>query len=180
MLWAAIGRRPYDLPNFRGAVWVLVAFIPQFFAFVLHSTRDNFPTPWIPAVLVSSQGLLLLFSILNIRQPGMWLLGLGLTLNLLVIALNGGMMPISPETIQHLYPDASVGAWQVGQRLGVGKDVVLPVAQTRLWILSDHYTLPAWLGYKVAFSLGDGLIALGAFWLLFNFDGRHGNKELTT
>ena len=76
-------------------------------------------------------------------------------LNLFVILLNGGMMPISPETIQHLYPNASPGAWQIGQRLGVGKDIVLTISETRLWFLSDRFTLPDWIPYRVAFSLGD-------------------------
>lgn len=174
-----LGRRPYQLPDLRWAWLVLLAFIPQFFAFVLPATRASIPSSWIPVVLVGSQALLLIFSIVNIRQPGFWLLGLGLALNLLVTLLNGGMMPISPETIQHLYPDAPFGAWQVGQRLGVGKDIVLPAADTRLWLLSDHFSLPDWLSYKVAFSLGDVLISAGAFWLLLTFGGRSNSKEIT-
>ena len=176
--WAAIGRRPYQLPDLRWAWLVVVAFIPQYIAFVLPSTRASIATSWIPVVLIGSQALLLIFSIVNIRRPGFWLLGLGLALNLLVILLNGGMMPISPETIQHLYPDAPLGAWQVGQRLGVGKDIVIQAAETRLWFLSDHFSLPDWVSYKVAFSLGDVLISAGAFWLLLTFGGRSISKEI--
>jgi hypothetical protein len=91
-------------------------------------------------------------------------LGLGLTLNLLVISLNGGLMPISPEMVGRfeLRPDS----WEIGSRLGSGKDIVLPIAETRLWILSDRFFLPmpSWAAYPVAFSLGDVLIAIGAFW----------------
>jgi hypothetical protein len=176
--WAAIGRRPYQLPDLRWAWLVLLAFIPQYFAFVLPATRASIPTSWIPVVLIGSQTLLLIFSIVNIGRPGFWLLGLGLALNLLVIVFNGGMMPISPETIQHLNPDAASGAWQIGQRLGVGKDIVLPVAETRLWFLSDRFFLPDWITYKVAFSLGDVFISAGAFWLLLTFGGRSTSKEI--
>jgi hypothetical protein len=166
MIWARAAHRPYQVPNLRWVWLVLLAFIPQFFAFVLPATRSVIPNAWIPVALVGSQALLLLFSILNIRQAGFWLLGIGLLLNLAVILLNGGMMPISPDTLQHLYPNAPAGAWQLGERFGVGKDVVLPAAETTLWFLSDCLVLPDWISYKVAFSLGDVLIALGAFWML--------------
>jgi hypothetical protein len=177
MIWAWAARRPYEVPHLRWAWLVLVAFIPQFFAFVLPATRASFPTAWIPAALVGSQALLVAFTLVNIRRPGFWLLGLGLLLNLTVILLNGGMMPISPETIQQLYPNAAADSWQIGQRLGVGKDMVQTVSQTQLWFLSDHFTLPNWIPYRVAFSPGDVLISIGAFWLLIAFGGRTISKE---
>lgn len=180
MLWARAARRSYEVPHLRWAWLVLVAFLPQFFAFLLPATRAAFPTAWIPAALVGSQAFLLVFAVANARRPGFWLLGLGLALNLAVILLNGGMMPISPETIQRLYPDGAVGAWQIGQRLGVGKDIVLPEAQTHLWLLSDHFTLPSWFSYRVAFSPGDVLISIGAFWLMIAFGGITNGKEKMT
>lgn len=171
MVWARTARRPYQVPDLRWAWLVPLAFVPQFFAFVLPATRAAIPNAWIPVALVGSQALLLLFAIVNIRQIGFWLLAGGLVLNLAVILLNGGMMPISPETLQQLYPNAPAGAWQLGQRFGVGKDVVLPAAETALWFLSDCLVLPQWISYKVAFSLGDVLIAAGAFWMLLSFGG---------
>jgi hypothetical protein len=177
MVWAYTGRRPYQIPELRWAWLVVLAFVPQFFAFVLPATRDVFPSDWIPVALVSSQLLLLIFALANLGWPGFWLLGLGLILNLVVIVSNGGMMPISPDTIQQLLPDAPPGAWQLGQRFGSGKDVVLLAGETNLWLLSDHLTLPAWVPYKVAFSLGDVWIAVGSFWLLLSFGGKFVTKE---
>jgi hypothetical protein len=111
---------------------------------------------------------LLLWIIANRKRPEFWLLGLGLALNFLVIAINGGMMPIRPEMVRHLLPYAPEGAWQIGARLGTGKDVVLLVEQTHLWFLSDWFTPPSWMQYRVAFSIGDVFITLGVFWLLWS------------
>jgi hypothetical protein len=175
--FSVLAHRPYQVPYLRWTWLVVLAFIPQFFAFVLPATEGAFPSEWIGGVLVVSQLFLLLFAVANIRISGFWLLGLGLVLNLLVILLNGGMMPISPDTLQHLYPNAPAGAWQVGQRFGVGKDVVLPTSATTLWFLSDCLTLPDWAVYKLAFSVGDVLIATGAFWMMFSFGGISIHKE---
>jgi hypothetical protein len=111
--------------------------------------------------------MLLTFALFNRDKPGFLALGLGVALNLAVITLNGGMMPISPETATRLVQDARPDLWEFGQRLGTSKDVVLPVASTRLWWLSDRLLLPTWLPFRVAFSLGDVFIAGGAFWLFW-------------
>lgn len=126
--------------------------------------------------LISSQGLLLLFAWLNRRQNAFWVLGTGLLLNLLVIVLNGGLMPTSPETLAKLRQDSSVAPWPIGSRVGGSKDVLLPTAKMRLPWLSDRFLLPAWFPFQAAFSLGDILIALGAFWFLWKSGGSKFSK----
>lgn len=96
------------------------------------------------------------------------MLGLGLALNLLVILLNRGFMPIRPEAIRFLAPNAPASAWQVGKRVVFTKNIALTTADTQLWWLSDWFLLPNWLPDRVAFSLGDVLIAIGAFWFLWS------------
>ena len=171
------GGRRLMSPDLR-LVWLVpVAFVPQCLAFYLPATRKLISDDLAAAILVSSQALLLVFAWFNRGQAGFWALGLGLALNLLVIVLNGGLMPISPETLSRLVPDAPPGAWQVGRRLGSGKDVVLPIVVTRLWCLGDRFLLPTWFPYRTAFSLGDVFIAGGAFWFLWMLGEDHGERQ---
>ncbi|HEX7976896.1 MAG TPA: DUF5317 domain-containing protein [Anaerolineales bacterium] len=169
---AIVGNRKYRIPQLRHLWLVIAAFIPQVFAFRLSGTRSVFPDAWVPVVLVGSQAVLLVFVMLNLRAPGFWVLGLGLASNLLVISLNHGLMPISPETVYRLLPaDLPPGVWSVGERFGVGKDLVLPQGDTKLWFLSDIFLLPLSDISKVAFSAGDALIAIGVIWLLWSLGG---------
>lgn len=167
LLRANIRGRRLTSPNLRFLWLVVAAFITQLLAFNLSLTRTRLPDQAASAALILSQVMLLVFVWVNRRQPGFWALNLGLALNLLVIAANGGWMPISPETVRLLILSVPAGSWMIGQRFGFGKDVVLSVPETRLWFLSDCLLLPAWFPCRVAFSAGDVFIALGAFWALW-------------
>ena len=163
---ARTGGRRYQ-PASLSYMWlVVVAMLPQALAIYFPFTRDVVPDWAVKFLLIGSQVGLLIFVWLNRKHPGLWILGMGLTLNLLVMGINGGLMPISPETVAQLTAGHSSDVWQAGVRFG-SKDIILPEASTRLWWLSDCFLLPAWLPYRVAFSLGDVLIALGAFRLLW-------------
>ncbi len=167
---AWLGDRKLAGPTLRFLWIVPLAFFPQFIAFQFPTTRSGAES-WIPVALIGSLIFLLIFVAFNVRQPGFWLLGLGLFLNLTVIARNGGWMPISPETIALLMPNAAPGSYQIGERLGITKDKVLSPSQTNLGFLSDRFILPSWSPYQVAFSIGDVMIALGAIWFLWSLGG---------
>lgn len=177
---ARLNHQPYQAPEIRHTWMVLAAYLPQFLAFTLPATRSAFPDDWVPVALVASQSLLLLFAWLNRRLPGFWLLGLGLFSNLLVISLNGGLMPLMPENAARLLPAGSTVVLQLGERVGLGKDILLERTATRLWFLGDIFMLPEVFRYPLAFSIGDILISMGTFWMLWKpGSSRHNCKEVS-
>jgi hypothetical protein len=174
LLRASYFRQPLQPPALNSVWLVVVAFVPQWLAFHWVTTARLMPTSLSATLLVLSQALLLLFVWRNRRQPGLLLLGAGVALNLAVIAANGGLMPIFPEVATRLAPGAT-GTWAIGERMWLSKDIVLPASATRLPWLADRFLLPGWLPLRAAYSLGDVLIALGAFRLLWSMSG---NKHL--
>jgi hypothetical protein len=144
---------------------VLVAFLPQLVVAYLPVSHSLLPD-WLAASSLSASLILFLaFVLLNRRLPGMPILIIGLGLNLIVILANRGWMPISPQTASHLMGGGAVQSFSLGSRFGE-KDILLLPQDMHFGILADRFLLPDWFPYKVAFSLGDTLVALGIFWLL--------------
>jgi len=158
--------QPYRVPELKKIWLVLAAVLPQLLIFQIPNTAEWFSSTWAPAVLVASQLVLLVFIWFNRDRVGIKILGLGLVLNLLVIILNGGLMPIAPETVQALYPQTPLSTWQTWLLPGRSKNILLPVVDTRLPWLSDFILVPEWFPTTWALSPGDLFIVLGVFWLL--------------
>jgi hypothetical protein len=154
-------------PFFQHGWLVVVGFLPQFLAFFLPATRSLFPD-WLAAVsLVGSQVILLAFCLLNRRLPGISLISIGLGLNLIVILANGGFMPLPMETAAYLLPQDAFNQLESGGRFSASsKDILLPMREIILPWLSDRFYPPRGFPYQFVFSLGDVLIAAGAFWML--------------
>jgi len=163
---AWVGRYHFSYPKFRDLSLVIAAVFPQLLAFYIPPLRSRFSESWVVAIVVVSQLLLLTFIVRNASLPGFPLLGLGLAFNFLVILLNGGMMPISPEVVSKLAPGAFLSGIPVGSRYGFSKDIILPRADTSLWILSDVLLLPVWFPHRSAISIGDVFISVGIVWFL--------------
>jgi hypothetical protein len=171
LLFATARGQLYRLPGLRSTGLVFTGMLPQLLAFHLPWTRASIPSPWASLALLSSQALLLWFAWRNRTAPGFPILSLGVLLNLVAILANHGWMPISLQTASQLLPPASSAGLLAGTRFGFSKDLLLPPADIHLACLSDAFLAPAWLPYRFAFSLGDMLIAAGAFRFLTTFEG---------
>ena len=113
------------------------------------------------ALLAGSYLLLLAVVLANRRLPGILLVAVGLGLNLSVMLVNGGYMPITPGALEKAGLASLAAGNAIGARVLSAKDVLLPAASTRLWILSDVIVIPPPLG--TAFSIGDVILSLGGF-----------------
>lgn len=161
-----IAGKPYRVPELTGVWLVLAAVLPQILVFQFPLTAEWFSSTWAAVVLVASQLVLLLFIWLNRDKVGILILGVGLLMNLVVILLNRGLMPVSPETVLAVSPEIPISSLQIGTRLGSSKNILLPVGDTRLAWLSDSILMPEWFPRAWVLSLGDLFIVLGVFWLL--------------
>ncbi|MHB8571467.1 MAG: DUF5317 family protein [Candidatus Dormibacteria bacterium] len=100
--------------------------------------------------------LLLVFLALNWRLPGFSWLALGGALNLLVIAANGGFMPVPAASVAAV--DGNAAVTQLNRAGHVG-NYVLTGPGTRLYWLADVFLLPGPL--QKSLSVGDFIICGG-------------------
>jgi hypothetical protein len=157
--------RPYRAPALQSTRLAFIAFIPQLVVAYFPATR-HLLADWIASITFSiSLVLFLMFAWQNRHLSGMPVLLAGLALNLIVIAANGGWMPIAPQTASRLIGNDVLQLFYLGSRFGQ-KDILLLAQDTHLEFLADRFLLPAWSPYRVAFSAGDVLISLGVLWLL--------------
>lgn len=168
LIRARLKNRTLKLPKYNLEWLVFLCVIPQVFAFYIPAVGRWIPESVIPYLQISTMLGLLVFTAMNLAYPGFWSLGLGLLSNFLVISFNSGWMPILPETLYRMVPSKPIEAWEVGSRLGMTKDRILALDDTKLALFSDRLIVPDWISYKVAFSLGDVLISIGIVILLWS------------
>ncbi len=151
-------------------LWIL--FAPLAFQLVAFSSfgDQNSPigVPWAVVLYMASLACAALALWLNRQLPGVTWIAAGLTLNWLVIALNGGFMPV----------------WTPARELAgmpplTGRDMnVIPVdASTRLPFLGDIIPLPAWVPLANVFSIGDVFITLGGVLLIWKLTRPAANQQ---
>ena len=127
-----------------------------------HWATDSLgPIPLRTGAFVATQLLILAVAAVNFRLPGFRLVILGVASNLLALVANGGLMPVSAEARVTIGHQATVDAMATGTAVMNSKGVVLPAAQTNLWILTDIFILPPPFPLPAVVSVGDILVALG-------------------
>ncbi len=130
-------------------------FIPLALQLIAFSPLGAFPEFGLPLVKILylvSMAIAALALALNRHLPGLLWLAAGLTMNFLVIGLNGGLMPVSAAARQIAGMPALTGP---------NLNVIPMTAETVLPWLGDILPLPSWVPFANVFSPGDVLIAVG-------------------
>ena len=121
--------------------------------------------PWGPSLYVVSTVAVLMALVVNLRQPGFWLIILGALANFTVIVANGGQMPSAPDAWAALNGVAAVPATDFSNSVLAGPHTVLA-------FLGDNFVLPRPMPLANVFSIGDMLIGVGG--ATFVFQAMHG------
>lgn len=109
-------------------------------------------------LMVVSYLFLFAFVAANVRRAGIAVIGFGLALNFIVIAANGGLMPITPETMLKtgsIPEDVGPGDW-----VPHSKDVLRERGDVTLHFLSDRLVWDDFSPVR-AFSIGDVVLLAG-------------------
>ena len=135
--------------RFRGIPLLLAALGVQVVILYAFTSQPE----WLPrSGHVLSYGLAGAFIWANRSIPGLWLIGLGGTMNFAAIAANGGVMPASPSALSAAgLPATSDGFTNTAALAGA-----------RLSFLGDIFAVPAGWPLSNVFSLGDICLVVGA------------------
>lgn len=103
--------------------------------------------------------LLFAFVALNWRYLGLLIIGLGLSLNFLAVVANGGLMPVSPDSIRAVGRAEALEDYELGEPVPDTKNVLLAEDDTHLRFLTDRIEVAEESPYPLV-SIGD-LFILG-------------------
>ncbi|HEU5097895.1 MAG TPA: DUF5317 domain-containing protein [Roseiflexaceae bacterium] len=135
---------------------VIVSFVLQILIFTPFARTPLVAFATLP-IYVLSLSLLAIWVAANWRIPGMALIAIGLVLNVVVIAANGGHMPVLPEAARLAGQYEAIAA----DDPSTSKHALLPAEQARLWMLSDIIAIPQGVPGAVVWSIGDIVLTVG-------------------
>jgi len=138
-----------------GGMCALLSLLAQ--ALGVATQQHRFELLLIAAVLLG------LFCWSNRRQAGIALISTGIALNMLVMAANGGTMPINAASLDRL------GIYDLqGPDLPLQKSRVAEDTTARFAWLGDRLHLPGPLASLAAWSIGDIVLISGVSWMLWH------------
>lgn len=129
---------------------------------------------WLSPVLhIGAYAVILCALAVNWRLPGAVIILVGTLMNFLVIAANGGRMPVAEKALMGAGLDAQVEVLKAGERA----THMLLEQGVRLGFLADVYHMRAPVLPPSCFSIGDVFMAIGVFIVVFQgMMGRCGSR----
>jgi hypothetical protein len=166
MLWLAIviffalaiavlrGGRLVNLGDIELRAWWLL-FVALAMQFGTRLLPDESWSEWTGvAMVLVSYGLLMILVVLNRSAPGMWIVGLGVLMNFVVIAANGGMPVLAGAA------EVASGFTVTNPDLSATYKHVALDDTSKLTFFADVIPL-RFIGIGEVISLGDVFLALG-------------------
>lgn len=163
--WAS-GGRVANLGSVRLRLIPLIAIglLVQFVLFTTSLGGTDLAFRFGPYLYMLTVVVLLGALVANLQGWGAGLLALGGSMNLLVIAANGGQMPVSADALRTLGGDAAI---QAHIHKAILTNVALMTDQTWLPFLGDLFPMPAFLPAVNVFSVGDVVAGIGiVIWIV--------------
>jgi hypothetical protein len=108
-----------------------------------------------PLVYVLSTLAVMAALLRNLSRPGLVIIAVGASLNLIAVLANGGAMPSDPEAWRSLNGVAALPVAHFSNSVLMGPDTLVP-------FLGDIFVWPRPLPLANVFSIGDAIIAVGA------------------
>lgn len=102
-----------------------------------------------------SYAILCLAAFVNVQITGVPVIAAGMVSNIVAVVANGGHMPALPQALRAAHKDYVVSNNSAA------------IATPHLPWLVDRWAVPRWLQLGNVFSIGDVVIAVGVFALLF-------------
>jgi Family of unknown function (DUF5317) len=162
LLGLILGGSLRNLAHLRFRWWGL-AFVAVGLQFAPIPSTSGRADDWLSVgLLVASYVAVALFVAVNIRVPGVWLIGLGFALNLVAIALNGGM-PVSEDALRAAYGgdfqhqlDELSESGGAKHHLAGPDDMAIPLTDV----------IPVGWPVRQVLSVGDIVWLVGTTWLI--------------
>lgn len=146
--------------NIRWPALIFAGFFIQIVIFTPPWQEREALYEWTQLAHILSLVLLWAALAANWRLPGMPLIAAGFTLNLAVVLLNAGYMPVSPLAFE-VAGRPPLGPGEISNNsIGVSEG-------TRLPFLGDIFAIPPPIPFANVFSAGDVLISAGAIYLVY-------------